>query len=47
MKKIMNKWNEATEFDKKVAKGAAVGAAVCAVIFVASCVNASKKRGGK
>lgn len=44
MKKL---WNNATDFDRKVAKGAAIGAAVCAVIFVASCVNGAKKRGGK
>lgn len=44
---MRKRWNEATDFDRKVAKGAAIGSAICAVIFVASCISASKKRGAK
>ena len=47
MKKL---WNNATDFDRKVAKGAAIGAAVCTVMFVVSCakcMNNAKKRGAK
>lgn len=47
MKKILGKWNDATDFDRKVAKGAAIGSAICAVIFVAACANGAKKRGAK